>query len=181
MRIEQINILIDDIYQVVDVVNYEMEDKSIFKEIYFKWINLNNSINDAGGKNLIFPFEIAEALCCIEFNMVKMNNNWRGFDCYDIQEERRVEVKVKTTEYDLSSFSPYPSFDDVYFMDFYRYGDWDGKFDVYIIPIEKLLEHKMNSRDSFKDHIFQGRRPKLSLSKFIKQYNIEPIKTGSVY
>ena len=82
---------------------------------------------------------------------------------------------------DLTSFGPKSVWDDLYFVDFYRKGKWDGLFDIYHIENQLIYNHKVNSNETFKDQQLQKRRPRFSIFKeLIIKNNIKPTKTGNL-
>ena len=89
-------------------------------------------------------------------------------DCYDKKNKKTVQVKASSTGKngkcnDLTSFGPKSEFDKLYFLDFYRKGKRDGKFDVYDIPIGFLYKTKVKknmtleqrAKKEGKGHVFQ--------------------------
>ena len=60
------------------------------------------------------------------------NSSW---DCYDVKRQKRIQVKACSVLPDLTSFGPNSQWDEIYFVDFYRQGKWDGTFDIYQIKV----------------------------------------------
>jgi len=83
---------------------------------------------------------------------------------------------------DLTSFGPTSEWDELYFLDFYREGNWDGTFDIYKIPNELIYNHKVNQHQTMKEQQLEKRRPRFSIYKEIILSNgMTPIKTGRLY
>ncbi|MDC0041227.1 Bsp6I family type II restriction endonuclease [Candidatus Nitrosopelagicus sp.] len=105
-----------------------------------------------------------------------------SFDCYDTKNNLTVQVKATigssdSNEEDLTSFDPYDKtvglkFQKFYFLDFRT---MDGEFDVYDIPLPKLLKVQVNSDKKFEET--KEIRPRFSVFKhLIDKYNLKPIK-----
>ena len=99
-------------------------------------------------------------------------------DCYDKKNKKTVQVKASSTGKngkcnDLTSFGPKSEFDKLYFLDFYRKGKRDGKFDVYDIPIGFLYKTKVKKNMTLEQRAKkEGKRPRLSImNKVIIPYN----------
>ena len=90
-----------------------------------------------------------------------------SFDCYNFKKNKRIELKATSIKSDLTSFSPTFNFDDFYFMDFYRDGSFDGKFDIYAIKKDLLLTTFVNKLETVKDQQGQGRRPRFGVMEKI--------------
>ena len=70
---------------------------------------------------------------------------------------------------------------EIYFLDFYREGNWDGTFDIYKIENELIYNHKVNEKETMKEQQNQKRRPRFSIYKeIIQKIGIKPIKTGNL-
>ena len=104
-----------------------------------------------------------------------------SFDCYDTKNNLTVQVKATVgtsdpKEQDLTSFDPYDKkaglkFKKFYFLDFRTQ---DGKFDVYDIPLNKLLKVQVNSKKKFEET--SKIRPRFSVFKhLIDKFSIQPI------
>jgi hypothetical protein len=78
---------------------------------------------------------------------------------------------------DLTSFGPTSRWDKLYFLDFYNNGNLDGSFDCYEIDTALIYNTVVNQgkNETFVDQQRQGRRPRLSLKKIIRENNITPI------
>ena len=99
-----------------------------------------------------------------------------SFDCYSEYNNSRIQVKACSVIPDLTSFGPRSVYDELYFMDFYRNGDFDGSVDIYKIPKELIDNTIVNASlgETVKMQRDQGRRPRLSLYYLAKQYAIKP-------
>ena len=66
-------------------------------------------------------------------------------------------------------------------MDFYNGGNYDGTFEVYLLPNDKIYNRKMNKNETFKDQQNEKRRPRFSIRKLIKELNLKPIGIYNLY
>ncbi|MBE9223849.1 Bsp6I family type II restriction endonuclease [Cyanobacterium stanieri LEGE 03274] len=70
---------------------------------------------------------------------------------------------------------------DLYFLDFYKQGNWQGDFDIYLIPNNLIYNHPVNKKETFLDYQKQGRRPRFSIYKdIILEHEISPLKSYSL-
>src|SRR5690606_37452399 len=124
-----------------------------------------------------------EGLFCLDMDAVRINTNIPGantsFDCYRISDNKRIQVKACSVLPDLTSFGPKSVWDELYFLDFYREGKWDGTYDIYLIDNELIYNHKVNENQTLREQQEQGRRPRFSIYKSIILKNkLKPLKTG---
>ena len=102
-------------------------------------------------------------------------------DAYDINTKKRIQIKSCSVLPDLSSFGPKTQYDELYFQDFYRFGEWDYKVDVYKIPLNLINSTMVNSRQTFKQVQALGKRPRFSIwEKIIVPQSLEPIISYSL-
>lgn len=132
------------------------------------------------GVNL--PEGISESAFCLEYNCARalkvQGGKSASFDTIDLRTGRMQQIKATSVEDDLTSFGPRSVWDDLYFLDFYREGKYDGTFDVYKIPNKLLLNFPINGHETFKDQQLQGRRPRLHLkTQIIEPKKIRPERT----
>lgn len=160
-----------------EVQEYESSDIESFREIYNNWVNLNAKIYGLGGtRKLNLPEILSEGLFCLKMGVVRTPNTG-SYDCYDLTNNLRIQVKASSTKSDLTSFGPNSEWDDLYFMDFYNKGSFDGTVDIYKLPsnIDNIL---VASGVTFKQRKAEGKRPRFSIiQKIINENNIRPIKT----
>ena len=160
---------------------FDMEDYKKFKQIFRKWTDINSDLKQFGGRNLNVPDVFSEALYCIFFNAVRTNNTAHSYDCVNIENGAGVQVKSASIANDCTSFGPRSTWNELYFMDFAVNGKIDGIIDVYRLDFaldDVILNAKKN--ETFKMQQEQGRRPRLSLKKLIKEKGIKPIKRISL-
>lgn len=168
-----------------NVLQFEETDRKKLFSIYNDWRNLCNKLNDMAARGVNLPEGLSESSFCLEMNCVrtgkvkgKVNSS---FDCYDLNTKQRIQVKSCSVLPDLTSFGPKSVWDQIYFVDFYRDGSWDGKFDIYLINTNDIYTHKVNSHQTFIDQQKEGRRPRFSIySDIISTKGIKPIKTGDL-
>ncbi len=132
------------------------------------------------------PEGLSEGAFCLEMNTARIINAIPGanssFDCYDFDENARIQVKACSVLPDLTSFGPRSIWDKLYFCDFYREGSWDGTFDIYMIDNDDIYNHYVREGQTFRDQQQQGRRPRFSIyNEIILVQNIDPIRTGRLF
>ncbi len=170
--------------QTGEVVYGDKFDKNDFaklKEIFVEWQEINEKVISLGGRGLNVPDVFSEALYCIFFNAVRTNNTAHSYDCVNIDNGAGVQIKSASILNDCTSFGPRSTWNELYFMDFAINGKIDGIINVYRLDFA-LDDIVLNAKkqETFKMQQEQGRRPRLSLKKIIKEKNIKPIKTISL-
>ena len=63
-------------------------------------------------------------------------------------------------------------------MDFYRDGDIDGSFNVYLIPNDLIYEKQVNENQTLKQQQAEKRRPRMSIKEIIQENKIKPLATN---
>ena len=137
----------------------------------------------ARGVNL--PEGLSESSFCLEMECFRITKSISGvntsFDAYDPKLSSRVQVKACSVLPDLTSFGPKSVWDSLYFVDFYKQGNWDGKFDIYLIENHYIYNHRVNKNQTFKEQQNEKRRPRFSIfTEIIQKNNLKPIKTGDL-
>ena len=126
-----------------------------------------------------FPEGISEGVFALQFNspkIISVTGTSASFDCFNPQTNRRLQIKATSVEDDLTSFGPRSVWDELYFMDFYNNGNYDGSYDVYLIPNDLILNFQINSSETFTDQQQRRVRPRLHMKKnVITPNNIAPI------
>lgn len=166
---------------------FENKDKVVLKNIYYKWIELSKELKKINSRAVNIPEGLSEGAFCLA-----MGNNFgrlidlskksykvnTSFDCYNTETEKRIQVKASSVEEDTTSFGPNSKWDELYFVDFYKEGKWEGDYDIYLIPNQFIYEHNVNKNQTFTQQQSQTRRPRFSIKKaIILTNNLKPLKT----
>ena len=182
------------------VKKFEESDRKRLYEIYITWKNLCMKLKKMNMRATNVPEGLSEGSLCLETRCViilkdsikttkksskgpkkSSKGPKKSFDCYDLRNEKRIQVKASSVEQDLSSFGPTSVWDEVYFMDFYKEGNWDGKFDIYKIKKSYILNCKVNKNKTFVQQQKTGKRPRFSIYKnIIQKKGIKPFKKGDL-
>jgi hypothetical protein len=149
---------------------YENSDIFALREIYTTWRNLCVQLENIGARKINLPEGLSESAFCLAKGLIKLNGSIPGanasFDCYDPNGglgRNRIVVKACSVIPDLTSFGPNTKWDRIFFVDFYRYGFWDGTFDIYELNSENIYNFPVNSSQSLRDQQHEGRRPRFSI------------------
>jgi len=169
----------------VEAIRFDLEDRGKLAEIYLNWRRLSDQLRGLGGRGVNLPEVLSEGAFALEMDVLRVvksisgaNSSW---DCYDPVRHKRIQVKACSVLPDLTSFGPTSQWDEIYFLDFYREGKWDGTFDIYKIENELIYNHKVNENQTMRDQQDQKRRPRFSIFKdIIQKKGIRPIKTGDL-
>lgn len=179
---------------IADLQYFHPDGLKELQSIFKTWISLNKKISKlktkAGGRRVNIHEALTEGAFAYfrkspRLSTLRWKNKKSGqsepsssFDCYDIKNKKRIQVKATSSKSSApSSFGPQSEQDKVYFLDFYNKGKIDGKFDIYEIPIAKIYKvvvHKQKG-ETVAYQASLGKRPRFSLrDKIIKPNNLKP-------
>lgn len=161
-------------------------ERSELQDIYREWRGLSNKLRALKARAGNISDVLSEGVFCLATGAVRLIGSISGanssFDCYDLRKNRRIQVKSASVIPDLTSFGPRSVWDDLYFLDFYRNGNWDGTVDIYYIPNNYIYGNQVNSNQSFVQQQAQGRRPRFSIyNDIIRKYGISPVMTYGLF
>tara|TARA_B100000459_G_C8554937_1_gene191246 strand:- start:306 stop:872 length:567 start_codon:yes stop_codon:yes gene_type:complete len=167
----------------VEATRFEENDRKNLAKMYRDWRSLSDDLRSHGGRGVNLPEVISEGCFALEMNVLRVVNSISGanssWDCYNPVSHKRIQVKACSVLPDLTSFGPKSEWDEIYFLDFYREGNWDGTFDIYKIPNDLIYNHKVNQHQTMREQQLEKRRPRFSIFKEIIRANeMRPIKTG---
>lgn len=179
MKKEKRELILDGTSYFAEVEIVEKRDKDNLIKMYSLWNELSSILSKYGCRRLNFP-EISELIFCLVFDCWRVNNvpqiEHSSFDCYNPKTHSRIQIKATSIADDLTSFGPRSIWDELYFMDFFPNGKYDGCFDVYLIPNESVYNYPVRSDETFRDQQKRGVRPRFHIKKgLIKPLKIKPI------
>ena len=155
---------------ITTVSQFTNEDASSLKTIYESWRTLCGTLAALNARAVNLPEGLSEIAFSIAKGVWRCTNSIPGanssFDCYDPNGGRgnnRIQVKACSVLPDLTSFGPNSQWDRIYFVDFYREGNWDGTFDIYEIDTNDIKNYPVNATQTLSDQQAQGRRPRFSI------------------
>ena len=168
-----------------NVLIFDDSDRGNLREIYKDWRNLCDKLVAMEARKINLPEGLSESATCLEMGFVRCTENISGantsFDAYDQKTKKRIQIKACSILPDLTSFGPQSKWDDIYFVDFFKEGKWDGTFDIYLIPSELIYSQNVSKTQTMKDMQELGKRPRFSIySEIIIKNNIAPVKTGKI-
>jgi len=186
MKTEKKRIVLPEGTFEVDADIFSEEDRAVLAEIYKQWRLLCSRLTSINSRAVNLPEGLSEGVFCIAMDCVRMVRSILGvkssFDCIDLKSGKRILVKACSVLPDLTSFGPDSVWDEIYFMDFYKDGRWNGEVDIYKIGNADVYNHKVNKNQTFKDQQSQGRRPRFSIYKeIIEAKAMQPIKTFKLF
>ncbi len=169
----------------VEVCSYDDGDKKALFSIYRHWRDLCIELEQMSARKINLPEGLSEGAFCLEMNCVRVttaipgaNSSW---DCYDSRRNKRIQVKACSVLPDLTSFGPKSQWDELYFLDFYRKGNWDGTFDIYLIQNDDIYNAPVKQGQTLKQQQEEKRRPRFSIfSDIIIPKKLIPVKTGKL-
>lgn len=153
-------------------------DRALLKELYLDWKNLNDRLKAISTRGINIPETISENAFCLFFQnyvrVVKLKKGKCSYDCINVKNGERVQIKASSVASDLTSFGPRSEWDSLYFLDFSK---GDGSFKVYKIEKDLIYSHKVNKTQTFEEQQKQARRPRFSITKnIIIPHGLKPIK-----
>lgn len=173
-----------------EVLEFEEKDRKVLFKIYNEWRNLCNSLNAVGARGVNLPEGLSESAFCLEMDCVRTTQSIKSkkgqkintsFDVYNLKTKKRIQVKACSVLPDLTSFGPKSTWDEIYLVDFYANGKWDGTFNIYLIENEDIYSHKVNANQSFREQQSEKRRPRFSIfDGIIKEKGLKPIRIGNL-
>lgn len=143
---------------ITTVSQFTNEDASSLKTIYESWRTLCGTLAAMNARAVNLPEGLSEIAFSIAKGVWRCTNSIPGansyFDCYDPNGGRgnnRIQVKACSVLPDLTSFGPNSQWDRIYFVDFYREGNWDGTFDIYEIDTNDIKNYPVNATQTLSD------------------------------
>lgn len=166
----------------VEVLIFQHDDREKIRSLYKRWRSLCDDLISLESRALPLPEGLSESVICLEMgwyrvNSVKGQGFNSSFDCYDPKSKKRIQIKATSIKDDLSSFGPKSEWDLLCFLDFYKLGNWDLSYDMYLLEAKTLSGIMLNASkgETFKAQQMQGRRPRLSIKNMlIKPHEIKP-------
>jgi hypothetical protein len=182
MREESRTVRLDGTLCNIRLLLIEQSDREAIRILYNAWRDLVYGMKKFRSRGVNLPEGISESAFCLEFNSARAlevkGGTSESFDSIDLQINARQQIKATSVKDDLTSFGPRSVWDELYWLDFYRTGTYDGGFDVYLIPNDLIYNFQINSRQTFREQQRQGRRPRLHVrDQIITPHGIRPLRT----
>jgi len=153
-----------------EVTIFDSQDCDELRKIYDGWRLLCDNLNKLNARSVNLPEGLSEIGFAIAKNMWRCTGSIVGanssFDCYDPNSGRgnnRIQVKACSVLPDLTSFGPQSQWDRIFFVDFYRLGQWDRTFDIYEVNTEEIENYPVNANQTLLDQKREKRRPRFSI------------------
>ncbi len=186
MQIKNIDLVLPEGLFNSSVQEFNESDRNTLANIYKEWRVLSDHLKQIGARGVNLPEGLSEGSFCLEMNMYRVDSSINGantsFDAYDLKRNKRIQVKACSVLPDLTTFGPKSVWDELFFCDFYKDGNWDGTFDIYKIENDSIYNHKVNKNQTMREQQEQKRRPRFSIYKeIIIPNNISPVCTGSLF
>jgi hypothetical protein len=179
MKLDWQELNINKVKTKVKVTIKEDGDQKKLRNIFKLWLKLNNVIKTISTRGVNIPEAISENAFCLFLDdymrVVKLNKGKCSFDCINLKNGKRTQIKASSVSNDLTSFGPRSEFDELFFLDFSRL---NGSFDVYKIKLDWIYKFKVNKTQTFLDQQAQSRRPRFSIvKKIIIPKKLKPLYT----
>lgn len=180
MNISKIKTTVFSEQCVLEIMDFTKSDGAHWKKVFDLWRGLKIGLRDYKSREPNFPEGLSEVAFCLwsgssRFISARGLSN-TSFDTFNSKTKRAEQIKACSVENDLTSFGPRSKWDDLYFLDFFNNGKFDGKFDVYKIPSKFIYENKVNKNQTLKDQQGEKRRPRFCIKKeIIAKNSIKPM------
>lgn len=170
MKINNERLLLPEGDFFVDVMKFSEKVSPTLNIIYKNWRTLCENLSGLNARAVNLPEGLSETAFCMAKKMWRVTSSIPGanssFDAYDpsgTRNRNRIQIKACSVLPDLTSFGPKSEWDRIFFVDFYREGNWDGTFDIYEVSTENINNFKVNTSQTFIEQKEQGRRPRFSI------------------
>ena len=166
---------------------YEQHDRLLLGSIYRIWNTYSELLSGLNGRRANFPGILSEPIFCLELDCIKKVSLPSGysssFDCYDPKNKQRIQVKAASSTNELTSFGPNSVFDELYFLDFFNNGNYNGSFKIFRLGYSSSSIRKLQISHSrtFGDIASNGERPRFSIRSHIERKNLTPIVNGNLF
>jgi len=181
---EEKSVMIKGRKRKVLMITVNSSHRKDLRTMFNAWKNFSSKTKSFGARGVNLHEAISESAFALAMKcprILKVDGSSSSFDNYDPRTRKRIQVKATSVESDLTSFGPKSEYDELYWVDFYRDGKLDGKFDIYKIPNKLVSRVKVNRSQTMKSQQRQKRRPRFSIrKKIIIPYKIKPTKTSKI-
>ena len=173
---------------VLELLQYEESDRIFIKQIFKRWVILNNRLKNQlhATRGVNFPEGLSEPIACMDLNLTKLvsvkgSKYSTSFDCFDKLNNLRIQVKCSSSD-GPTQFGPKSVQDIYYFVDFFSEKKIDGKYKIYKISNEQIQSVKVNKKETMQQKAdTSGQRPRFSIrSKIVLPLKLEPIFEGNL-
>ena len=160
-------------------------DDVALRKIYKDWRNLCDQLKLLDARAINLPEGLSEGAFCRAMGTARITKSIykanTSFDAYDLKTQKRIQIKACSVLRDLTSFGPKSVWDELYFVDFYRQGKWDGTIDIYLIPNKLIYNQNVNASSTMQQQQLQSRRPRFSIySEIIVPNKLKPVMTYKI-
>jgi hypothetical protein len=189
MLTEKRKILIQKKHYMLTYQIFTKKDKKMLRDIFNEWLKLNKLLKFNGASRMVnIPELLTEGLFCIEMNAVRKIKATAAkgvkvsFDTVNLNSGKLQQIKASSSK-GPTSFGPKPCWDtdQLFFMDFFKKNVVDGKYNIYQIPSKLISKLQVNKKQTLRAQQGEKRRPRIELRQILKDNNIKPIKSCSVF
>ena len=155
-------------------LRFEDTDTPMLRQQYDNWRTLTEAMVSIHARKVNFPDGISEGVFSLQFNspkIISVTGTAGSFDCFNPATNMRLQIKATSVDDDLTSFGPRSVWDELFFMDFFNGGIYDGSYDVYQIPNNLIRNFQINSTETFTQQQQRGVRPRLHMKRSIIEPN----------
>ena len=146
MREEVKTIKLDGVPCSFKLLMIEEFDRVKLHGLFNAWKELMEGMREFRSEGIPLPEGLYKSAFCLLYDsarILKIQNSSTTFDAIDLNKWTRQLIKASIVEDDLTVFEPQSVWDELYWLDFYQGGNYDGTFDVYRIPNDVILNFQI--------------------------------------
>ena len=152
------------------------------RRLYNSWKKLSDSVKKFGPRGVNIHEAISESAFALAMKcpiLVSISGT-KKFDNYNPRTHARIQVKASGSDQGPSTFGPNSKFDDLYWLNFFRDGKYDGKFDIYKVQ-KNIRTISVSKSQTVKQQQKAKRRPRFRMGPgFLKKYQMRKVMTFKI-
>jgi hypothetical protein len=181
MREEIKTIELDGVPSTVRLLIIEEFDRVKLHGLFNSWKELNEGMREFQSEGIQLPDGLYKSAFCLSYDsarVLEVQGASYSFDTIDLNKWTRQLVKASIVKDDLTVFDSQLGWDELYWLDFYQGGNYDGTFDVYRIPNDVILNVQITKKKTFREQQNQGKSSRLHVRRdIILQNDMKPDRT----
>lgn len=174
-------IKLDGVPCTVRLLIIEEFDRVKLHGLFNSWKELIEGMRDFKSEGINLPEGLYKSAFCLLYDsarILEVQGSKASFDTIDLNTWARQLIKASIVDDDLTSFDPQSVWDELYWLDFYQGGSYDGTFDVYRIPNDVIFNFQINKKKTFRDRQKQRKISRFHIRKdIILRNDMKPDRT----
>ena len=164
------------------LIYVEKKHQKELRSLYNKWKSFSEGTKSFGRRRANLHEAISETAFALAMNcpLLVSISGTNKFDNYNPRTHSRIQVKASGSDKGPSTFGPRSQYDELYWLNFFRDGKYDGNFDIY--KVNRFVKSiKVSKSQTAGQQQKKQRRPRFRLGpEFYKKYKMRKIKTFKI-